>query len=225
MQIEKSLKAALVATGLAVMQQAAAYDPVTTERLLKPEPQNWLMYRGTYNGQGYSPLDNINTSNVKRLVPVWSYSTGQVEGHQAPPIVNNGVMFISTPQNQVLALNAKTGDLIWQYKREFADDVQHPHPTNRGVALYGTRVYLATMDAHVVALDANTGKVVWDTKVDEHKNSYYFTLAPLIAKGKVMVGSSGGEFGIRGYVAALDADTGKEVWRTHMIPGPGEPGH
>ena len=148
MQIEKSLKAALVATGLAVMQQAAAYDPVTTERLLKPEPQNWLMYRGTYNGQGYSPLDNINTSNVKRLVPVWSYSTGQVEGHQAPPIVNNGVMFISTPQNQVLALNAKTGDLIWQYKREFADDVQHPHPTNRGVALYGTRVYLATMDAH-----------------------------------------------------------------------------
>ena len=225
MQIEKSLKAALVATGLAVMQQAAAYDPVTTERLLKPEPQNWLMYRGTYNGQGYSPLDNINTSNVKRLVPVWSYSTGQVEGHQAPPIVNNGVMFISTPQNQVLALNAKTGDLIWQYKREFADDVQHPHPTNRGVALYGTRVYLATMDAHVVALDANTGKVVWDTKVDEHKNSYYFTLAPLIAKGKVMVGSSGGEFGIRGYVAALDADTGKEVWRTHMIPGPGEPGN
>ncbi|HWP86357.1 MAG TPA: PQQ-dependent dehydrogenase, methanol/ethanol family [Burkholderiales bacterium] len=225
MQIEKSLKAALVATGLAVMQQAAAYDPVTNERLLKPEPQNWLMYRGTYNGQGYSPLDKINTSNVKRLVPIWSYSTGQVEGHQAPPIVNNGVMFISTPQNQVLALNAKTGDLIWQYKREFADDVQHPHPTNRGVALYGDRVYLATMDAHVVALDANTGKVVWDTKVDEHKNSYYFTLAPLIAKGKVMVGSSGGEFGIRGYVAALDADTGKEVWRTHMIPGPGEPGH
>jgi alcohol dehydrogenase (cytochrome c) len=167
----------------------------------------------------------INTSNVKRLVPVWSYSTGQLEGHQAPPIVNNGVMFISTPRNQVLALNAKTGDLIWQYQREFGDDVVHPHPTNRGVALYGNRVYLATMDTHVVALDANTGKVVWDTKVDENKNNYYFTLAPLIAKGKVMVGTSGGEYGIRGYIAALDADTGKEVWRTHMIPGPGEPGN
>ncbi len=216
---------ALYACGLAAAQQAVAYDPVTAERLLKPEPQNWLMYRGTYNGQGYSPLNKINTTNVKRLVPVWSYSTGQVEGHQAPPIVNNGVMFISTPRNQVLALNAKTGDLIWQYQREFSEDVVHPHPTNRGVALYGDKVYLATMDTHVIALDANTGKIVWDTKVDENKNNYYFTLAPLVAKGKVMVGTSGGEYGIRGYIAALDADTGKEVWRTHMIPGPGEPGY
>jgi alcohol dehydrogenase (cytochrome c) len=225
MKIGKILGLALCAAGLAVAQQAWAYDPVTAERLLKPEPQNWLMYRGTYNGYGYSPLDKINASNVKRLVPLWSYSTGQVEGHQAPPIVNNGVMFISTPRNQVLALNAKTGDLIWQYQREFGDDVVHPHPTNRGVALYGNRVYLATMDAHVVALDARTGKVVWDTKVDENKNNYYFTLAPLIAKGKVMVGTSGGEYGIRGYIAALDAETGNEMWRTHMIPGPGEPGH
>jgi len=225
MKIGKILRLALCAAGLAVAQQAWAYDPVTAERLLKPEPQNWLMYRGTYNGYGYSPLDKINASNVKRLVPLWSYSTGQVEGHQAPPIVNNGVMFISTPRNQVLALNARTGDLIWQYQREFGDDVVHPHPTNRGVALYGNRVYLATMDAHVVALDARTGKVVWDTKVDENKNNYYFTLAPLIAKGKVMVGTSGGEYGIRGYIAALDAETGNEMWRTHMIPGPGEPGH
>ncbi len=225
MNNKKALQWMLCAAALTLAQQAMAYDAVTDARLLKPEPQNWLMYRGTYNGQGYSPLDKINTANVKRLVPVWSYSTGQVEGHQAPPIVNNGIMFISTPQNQVLALNAKTGDQIWQYKREFPDDVQQPHPTHRGVALYGNRVYLATMDAHVVALDAATGKVVWDTKVDEYKNSYYFTLAPLIAKGKVMVGSSGGEFGIRGYIAALDAETGKEVWRTHMIPGPGEPGN
>src|SRR5258706_5828440 len=117
----------LCAASLALVQQATAYDTVTSERLLKPEPQNWLMYRGTYNGQGYSPLDKINASNVKRLVPVWSYSTGQVESHQAPPIVNNGVMFISTPRNQVLALNAKTGDFILQSQREFADDVQHPH--------------------------------------------------------------------------------------------------
>ncbi len=221
----KFLRWMLCAAGLSVVLPAAAYDAVTAERLLKPEPQNWLMYRGTYNGQGYSPLNKINKSNVKRLVPVWSYSTGQVEGHQAPPIVNNGVMFISTPRNQVLALNAKTGDLIWQYQREFGEDVVHPHPTNRGVALYGDKVYLATMDTHVIALDANTGKVVWDTKVDENKNNYYFTLAPLIVKGKVMVGTSGGEYGIRGYIAALDADTGKEVWRTHMIPGPGEPGN
>src|SRR5258706_15976970 len=95
------------------------------------------MYRGTYNGQGYSPLDKINTSNVKRLVTVWSYSTGQVEGHKAPPIVNNGVMFISTPRNQVLALNAKTGDLLRKYQREFDDDVVPPNQTNRGVEILG----------------------------------------------------------------------------------------
>ena len=112
MQIGKWMHAALYAGAFVFAQNAGAYDAVTQERLLKPEPQNWLMYRGTYNGQGYSPLNKINTGNVKRLVPVWSYATGQVEGHQAPPIVNNGVMFISTPRNQVLALNAKTGELI-----------------------------------------------------------------------------------------------------------------
>ena len=114
--MNKTLQTLLCAAGIALVQHAAAYDAVTNERLLKPEPQNWLMYRGTYNGHGYSPLDKINTANVKRLVPVWSYSTGMVEGHQAPPIVNNGVMFISTPQNQVLALNAKTGEQIWQFQ-------------------------------------------------------------------------------------------------------------
>ena len=134
--MNKTLQTLLCAAGIALAQHAAAYDAVTNERLLKPEPQNWLMYRGTYNGHGYSPLDKINTANVKRLVPVWSFSTGQIEGHQAPPIVNNGVMFISTPQNQVLALNAKTGEQIWQYKREFADDVQHHFAPVRRVAVF-----------------------------------------------------------------------------------------
>ena len=200
------------------------YTPVTDARLLKPEAHNWLQIRGGYDGIGYSALDKINTGNVKRLVPVWSYSTGQLEGHQAPPIVNNGVMFISTPRNQVLALNAKTGAQIWRYQRDFAEDVNHPHPTNRGVALYNDKVYLATMDAFVVCLDARTGKLVWETKLAENKANYYFTLAPLIAKGKVMVGSSGGEYGIRGFIAAVDAETGKEAWRTYTIPAPGEPG-
>jgi alcohol dehydrogenase (cytochrome c) len=99
------------------------------------------------------------------------------------------------------------------------------HPTNRGVGLYEDKVYLATVDAHLVALDAKTGKVVWDTTVADAKQGYYFTLAPLVAKGKVMVGTSGGELGIRGFIAAFDAQTGKEVWKTYTIPGPGEPGH
>ena len=216
--------AVLIPLLVQAQQKMPEYSPVTDERLLKPEPHNWLQIRGGYDGTGYSPLDKINTGNVKRLVPVWSYSTGQLEGHQAPPIVNNGVMFISTPRNQVLALNAKTGQQIWRYQREFAEDVNHPHPTNRGVALYRDKVYLATMDAFVVCLDARTGKLVWETKLAENKANYYFTLAPLIAKGKVMVGSSGAEYGIRGFVAAVDAETGKEVWRTHTVPAPGEPG-
>jgi alcohol dehydrogenase (cytochrome c) len=208
-----------------VAQGIDKYSPVTEARLLKPEAQNWLMYRGGYEGMGYSALDKINTKNVKKLVPVWSFSTGVVEGHQAPPIVNNGIMFVSTPNNQVLAFNAKTGDMLWRYARELPDDLQQAHPTNRGVGLFEDKVYLATVDAHLVALDAKTGKVVWDVAVDDYRKGYYFTLAPLIARGKVMVGTSGGEFGIRGYIAAFDAQSGKEVWKTHMIPGPGEPGH
>ncbi len=206
-------------------QNIANYQPVTEARLLKPEPQNWLHYRGNFEGWGYSSLDRITTQNVRRLKPVWTFSTGIVEGHQAPPFVNNGVMFVSTPGNQVLALNAKTGDLIWRYKRELPEDIIQSHPTNRGIALFEDKVYLATLDAFVVALDAKTGKMLWESKVDDYKRAYYFTLAPLIAKGKVMVGTSGGEFGIRGYVAALDAQTGKEVWRTYTVPAPGEPGH
>jgi alcohol dehydrogenase (cytochrome c) len=206
-------------------QGAPDYSPVTDQRLITPEPQNWLMYRGTYNGWGYSPLDQINTQNVKKLFPVWSLSTGVDEGHQSPPIVNNGTMFITTPKQQVIALNAKTGDLLWRYKKELPEDLLQLHPTNRGVGLYEDKVYLATVDAHLVALDAKTGKVVWDKAVDEYQKGYYFTLAPLVAKGKVLVGTSGGELGIRGYVTALDAKTGEQLWKTHTIPGPGEPGH
>jgi alcohol dehydrogenase (cytochrome c) len=201
------------------------YSPVTTDRLKNPEPGNWMHYRRTYDGQGYSPLDQINTSNVKSLTPVWTFSTGVVEGHEAPPIINNGVMFVATPSGQVIALNAKTGDEYWRYKRQLPDDLFQLHPTNRGVGLWQDKVYLATTDDHLVALDAKTGKVVWDTKVQDYKKGQYLTLMPLIVDGKVIVGGSGGEFGVRGYVVAFDADTGKELWRTFTIPGPGEPGH
>lgn len=134
-------------------------------------------------------------------------------------------MFVATPQNQVLALDAKTGDLLWRYVRELPEDLVQIHPTNRGVGLYGDNVYLATVDCFLVALNAKTGEVVWETKVEDYTGGYYMTLAPLVAKGKVQVGVSGGEFGIRGFVAAYDAKDGKEVWKTYTIPGPGEPGH
>jgi alcohol dehydrogenase (cytochrome c) len=204
--------------------QIQNYAPVTDQRLQNPEPENWLISRANYAGWGYSPLDKINTENVKKLTPVWTLSTGVIEGHEAPPIVNNGVMFVSTPQNQVIAIEAKSGDVLWIYKKQIPDDLFQLHPTNRAVSLYDDKVYMATVDTHVVALDAKTGKVVWDKTVDDYHNGYYFTIAPLIVKGKVMVGTSGGELAIRGYITALDAKTGDALWKTYTVPGPGEPG-
>jgi alcohol dehydrogenase (cytochrome c) len=201
------------------------YSPVTKERLLDPEPGNWMLYRRTYDGQGFSPLEKINANNVQNLTPAWTFSTGVIEGHEAPPIVNNGIMFVATPQAQIVALDAKTGEPIWRYKRQLPEDLFQLHPTSRGVGLWDDKVFTATVDDHVVALDAKTGKVVWDQKVQDYKKGQYLTLMPLVVNGKVIIGGSGGEFGVRGYIAAYDAKDGKELWRTFTIPGPGEPGH
>ena len=200
------------------------YTPVTAARLKKPEDGNWFHFRRTYDGWGFSPLKEITPDNVARLQPVWSMATGQVEGHQAPPIVNNGVMFAATPGNQMLAIEAKTGNILWRYKRALPEDVVHLHPTNRGVALYGDKVYFASADCVLVALDVKTGKEVWTAKVDDYKKAYYMSLAPLVVDGKVILGASGGELGVRGFVAAMDAETGKELWKTYTVPAPGEPG-
>ncbi|MBI3403341.1 MAG: PQQ-dependent dehydrogenase, methanol/ethanol family [Acidobacteria bacterium] len=173
---------------------------------------------------GYSPLDQITPANVTRLQPVWSFSTGVTNGHEAPPIVNNGVMFVATPGNQVIAINAKTGAILWRYKRPLPEDIILLHATSRGIALYRDKVYFAAGEAVLVALDARTGTEAWTTKVAENKAGYYMSVAPLVADGKVIVGASGGEMGIRGFVAAFDADSGKELWRTYTVPAPGEPG-
>ena len=219
------LASALTMPSEMTARQNTSYTPVTDQRLRNPEPSNWLMYRRTYNGWGYSPLDQITSQNVADLTPVWSFSTGVREGHQAPPIVNEGTMFVTTPSAQVFALDAKTGDLLWRYARERPDDLQQPHPTNRGVGLYDDKVYVGTVDTHVVALDATSGEVVWERSVEDYGLGYYITMAPLVADGKVMVGTSGGERGIRGFVTALDARTGHEVWKSYTIPAPGEPGN
>src|SRR5712691_774719 len=140
MRISTLLYGGLVAAaGLMPAAASAAeitnYSTVTADRLANPEPGNWMLYRRTYDGQGYSPLDKINTSNVKNLVPAWTFATGVNEGHEAPPIVNNGVMFIATPQAQVIALDAKSGEQIWRYKRQLPEDLTQLHPTSRGVGL------------------------------------------------------------------------------------------
>jgi alcohol dehydrogenase (cytochrome c) len=201
-----------------------AYAPVTAERLKNPVDGEWPMVRRTYDGWGYSPLDQITPANVGQLRPAWVFSTGVGSGHEAAPIVVNGVMFLSTPEHRVVAIDAVTGVLLWRYVKDVASSIIAPHPTTRGIAVYGTRVFFAANDATLVALDARTGAQVWATKVAENRDGYYMTLAPLVADGKVMVGASGGELGVRGFVAAYDPETGREVWRSYTVPAPGEPG-
>jgi alcohol dehydrogenase (cytochrome c) len=219
-----ALAAALPALAAHADNGLPAYTPVTDARLANPESGNWLHYRGNYGGWGYSPLDKINAGNVGKLELAWSLSTGQIEGHQSPPIVNNGYMYVTTPGAQVIALDAASGQELWRWKKEVPGDLMQLHPTNRGVALYGDKVFVATVDAFLVALDAKTGKVAWQTQVGDSKALQYITLAPLAAKGKIMVGSSGGETGVRGFVAAFEAATGKQAWRTFTTAAPGEPG-
>jgi alcohol dehydrogenase (cytochrome c) len=200
------------------------YPAVTAERLLHPEDANWLMIRRTYDGWGYSPLAQITPENVSQMKPVWVFSTSETRAHESAPLVNNGVMLVTTPMNQVIALDVRTGNLLWRYRRPRPQGASVPHETNRGVALFGDKIYYAAGEAVLVALDARTGKEVWTTSVADNKSSYYITLAPLVAGGKVMVGASGGEYGIRGFIAAFDPETGKELWRTWTVPAPGEPG-
>jgi len=226
--IRHSLSIAFVASsfsGAVCAQPVSDYSPVTDARLMNPEPENWLMFRRTYNGWGYSPLNQIDTRNVDELVPVWTLSTGITEGHQSPPIVNDGVMFVTTPMNQLHAIDARSGDVLWTYRRQMPFDLRLMHPTNRGVALYGDKVFMATSDAKVVALNARDGSVAWETAVEDYNGGYYMTMAPLAAHGNIMVGVSGGELGIRGFVTALDAQTGEEVWKAYTIPAPGEFGN
>ncbi len=200
------------------------YQPVSSDRLRQPGDADWLMIRRTYDGWGFSPLAQITAANVSRLQRVWMLETGAINGHEAPPLINNGVMFVATPGNQVMALEAITGRVLWRYQRALPDGVVLLHPTTRGVALYDDKVYLAANEAVLVALDARTGREVWTAKVAENKDGYYMSMAPLAVNGKIMAGVSGGELGIRGFVAAFDAATGRPLWRTYAVPAPGEPG-
>jgi alcohol dehydrogenase (cytochrome c) len=200
------------------------YAPVTEARLRNPEPGNWLSIRGTRDGMGFSPLTQITPENVSKLKLVWSLSTGEKSVHEAPPLINNGVMFVMAPFNVVEAIEAKTGNILWRKQRSRPAGSRVPHEANRGAALYGDKLYVAGGEGVLYALDAKTGREVWSTIVGDNKEVYYTTLAPLAAGGVIMLGTSGGEFGIRGFVAAYDPETGAQKWKTYMVPAPGEPG-
>src|SRR5262249_32820750 len=200
---------------------------VTAERLLnaEKEPQNWLMYNGNYSGLRYSTLDQVNTGNAASLVPKWGYQTMAGGKFETTPLVVDGVLYATGPDDRAFALDAKSGRPIWQYQRALPDVRPCCGRVNRGVAILGDKVFMGTLDAHVIALDTKTGAVVWDVTAADYSKGYSFTLAPLVIRNLVLVGVSGGEYGIRGFIDAYDAATGERKWRFNTIPGPGEPGH
>lgn len=201
---------------------------VTPERLQNSarEPQNWLMYSGDYAGHRFSALDQINTTNVHSLVPRWVYQTMASGKFETTPLAVDGILYGTGQDDRAFALDARTGRPIWQYQRALPADIRPCcGRINRGLAIQGDKVFLGTLDAHVVALDAKTGNVVWDVAAFDYRKGYSITLAPLAVKNFVIVGASGGEYGIRGFIDAYDAATGERKWRFYTIPGPGEPGH
>jgi len=183
------------------------------------DANNFLHTNGDYTQKRYHPATQINASNVRRLRPAWIFQTDVKESLETSPIVVNGVMYVTTSFSQVYALNAQTGEQLWYYKQPLGPITTYCcGPNNRGVAVYEDKVYLATLDSKLVALDAKTGSKVWQTDIADPELGYSETMAPTVVKGKVLIGTNGGEYGIRGFVRAYDAKDGKLLWNFDTIP-------
>lgn len=205
-----------------------AQAQVTDDRLLNAarEPQNWLTYNGSYASTHHSTLNQIRPDNVAALELKWVWQANSLEKIEATPLIVDGVMYLTDPPNDVVALDARTGRVFWRYRHTLPAGVTPCcGRVNRGLAMLGNTLYMGTLDARLVALDAVTGRKRWDVQVADYASGYVLTLAPLAVRGKIIVGVAGGELGIRGFIAAYDAETGKETWRFKTIPEPGEPGH
>jgi len=198
------------------------------ERILQAEsePQHWLTYSGSYRSWRYSRLGQINRQNVAGLKVAWVFQMPLSERIETTPLVADGVMYATMPPASVIALDPATGRPFWRYRRSLPDKINVCcGQVNRGVAVLGDRVFLGTVDAHLVALNAKTGAVLWDVEVADSRTGHSITGAPLVVKDMVITGIAGGEYGIRGFLDAYDARTGKRRWRLWTIPGPGENGN
>jgi len=207
---------------------SGANAQVTEQRLLNSgkEPQNWLMYSGDYAGRRFSGLDQVNAGNVHSLVAKWVFQTGATGKFETTPLEVDGVLYATGQDDRVFALDARTGRPIWLNQYQLPGDIRPCcGRVNRGVAILGDKLFLATLDAHLLALDAKSGNVLWDVATADYTKGYSYTLAPLIVNNSVIVGVSGGEYGIRGFIDAYDPDTGKRKWRFNTVPGPDEAGH
>ena len=224
---------ALVASlcGIAMMSLAAAnvsaetlygnMSTVTQDMLSRAagDANNFLHTNGNYAQTRYYPASQINTSNVKNLRPAWIFQTEIVESQETTPIVVDGTMYITTSFNHVYALNAATGEQIWHYKHKMGPITTYCcGPNNRGVAVSGDKVFMGTLDAKLLAIDAKSGKVVWEQKIAEPELGYSETMAPTAVNGKILIGTNGGEYGIRGFVKAYDEESGELLWTFHSIP-------
>jgi alcohol dehydrogenase (cytochrome c) len=199
---------------------------VRHEQLIQQPPgKNWLSYNGDYTGRRFSSLDQINVQNVANLRTQWVFHATNSNSLEVTPVVLDGLMFV-TSANDAWALDAQTGRIVWHYTRPITegliDDASQHH--NRGVGLWHSRIYLETDNAHLLCLDVRSGHLLWDVPYTDGNRNYGATSAPLVVKDKVLVGTSGGDDGVRGFVSAIDAETGKLAWRFWTIPGPGEPG-
>jgi alcohol dehydrogenase (cytochrome c) len=201
-------------------------DVKQSDLLQKQVTDNWVNYNGDYSGRRYSAMTQITPANVSHLAAKWVFHTQEAGPLEGTPVVVDGVMFM-TSGNDAYALNAETGKQLWHHSRAvtegLVDDPASHH--NRGVAVLGTRVYMTTDNAHLLCLDARSGNLIWDVLYATGNKNYGATSAPLIVKDKVLVGTAGGDSGVRGFLAAIDAETGKEIWRFWTIPGPGEFGN
>lgn len=218
--------AAVVFVSFASAQQqpTSITTNVSAEDLLaRPVGVNWTSYNGDYSGQRYSSLKEINAANVSQLRAAWAFHPGNTQMLEATPVVVHGIMYV-TASNDTFALDARTGRTLWHHQRPLSsglldDAASHK---NRGVAVWGNSVYMETDDAHLLCLDARSGNLLWDVPYADKAKHYGATSAPLAMKDEIIVGTSGGDSGVRGFLVAYDAITGKLKWRLWTIPAPGE---
>ena len=219
--------AALAGLVLGARLESAAQD-VTYDQILHSasHAEDWLTYGGNYASQRFSELQQINKTNVNQLKLRWVYQLRRTGIFESSPIVVDGIMYVTEPPTTVTALDVRTGRPVWRWSADLPKNLLTIglFPTNRGVAILGDTVYVATIDAHLVALDARTGAVRWNVEIGDNAKAVAITQAPLAIKGKIIVGMGGGEGGLRGYIDAYDAKDGKRLWRLYTIPTTGEPG-
>ena len=242
MALNKMLKT-LAATSLVLAGSAYAQEPIAgagikanpmpkftnvTQSMLNgaaKDGKNWLHPNGSYEQTRHAPAAQINTGNVAKLRPAFVFQTGIVESMETAPIVVDGVMFVTTSYNHVYAINATTGEQYWHFKHKIGPVSTYCcGPNNKGVAIADGKLFMGTLDAKLVALDAKTGKLLWETQIADPELGYSETMAPAVVDGKVLIGTNGGEYGVRGFVKAYDANSGKLSWTFHTIPEKGHEG-